>query len=81
MDFKGLFASDIRGLRDQIRTTFGPKLIARGKLSFDERVVLHRVDCSHFLDDDVLSSCYLTQRVNSLVLGSHLPHKTVNSMV
>ena len=61
-------------------TKFAPhkalKLIALGKLTFDERVLLNRVGgqlCG-------LKGCgfHLTQCINEMVLETQLPHKSVN---
>ena len=42
VEFEGFGASDVRGLCDQTCTTEGPT-VTSGKLTVDERVVLHRV--------------------------------------
>ena len=44
MDYMGFIPSNVRVIFDQICTTKAQKSIAQGKLTFDERVVLHCVE-------------------------------------
>ena len=66
MDFEGFFISKFEVHVTKIAPQKAQKLIAWGKLTFDERFVVHRVEV------------YLTQCIDWWVLESQLPHKNVN---
>jgi len=55
MEFEGIVASDIRGLRGQ-----GPKATYARQVDFDGRVVLHRVAGGRIVTNESLLSLFLS---------------------
>jgi len=62
---------DDEGLRDKFASHDAPKFVARGKLTFDEKAVLHRVVMTSWRD--VNRESYLTESVYQVVLPKSIP--------